>query len=78
MNLLDPMDAPFPLLMDPTVLIVSRQRFGLRQSSAALGASGDTESARELCSLHGSPIPTGLRREAQGCEERATLGKGGQ
>src|SRR6266576_290579 len=31
--------------------------------------------AAPLCSLHGSSIPKGLRNKAQGCEERATLGK---
>src|SRR2546422_634587 len=34
------------------------------------------ECARSRCTLHTIPIPQGLRPSAQGCEERATLGKG--
>src|SRR5947207_4527480 len=33
------------------------------------------DSSDSSCSLYGFPIPTGLRLPAQGCEERATLGK---
>jgi len=37
---------------------------------------GQSESADFPCSLPASSIPTGLCNSAQGCEERATLGKG--
>jgi len=39
-------------------------------------AAAGPECARPRCTLYAFPIPKGLRPPAQGCEERATLGKG--
>src|SRR5207249_868026 len=49
---------------------------GSRLVKPAPGVSGgDVERADVSCCAHGRSIPTGLRPPAQGCEERATLGR---
>ncbi len=47
-----------------------------RSLTAGRGSMQAPECARSGCTLHAIPIPKGLRPPAQGCEERATLGKG--
>ncbi len=55
-----------------------RQVLGCPSPLALSELSDATKAGRGLCTLYGSPIPTGLRHEAQRCEERATLEKGEQ